>query len=111
VESIIAQLILNPDEDENASGHSNCQASDVDERKTLVPFDLAEGDFNITPNKRRHDMGGMPVRTASLVELGFSVLLSEGVSRSRLFERCMEGRLLIETFIDLMVDLIPEMGF
>jgi len=111
VESIVAQLILYPDEDENTGGYPDGQASDVDERKTLVPFDLAEGDFYIAPDKRGHDVRRMPVRAASLVEFGFFVLLSEDIRRSGLFERRTEGRFLIKTCLDLMVDLIPEVGF
>jgi hypothetical protein len=111
VKSVIAELALNPEKDQNAGGHADRQSGHVNERIGLMPSDLTEGDFNIAPYKGGHNSRGMPELVASLIELSFFVFLSQDVSRSGLFERHSKGCLLIETSLDLMVDLIPEMGF
>ena len=45
MKSIIAQLILNMEDDEQAAGHTNGQTGYVDERIGLVFLDSAKSDF------------------------------------------------------------------
>ena len=111
MEAIEAEFALNPEKNQNAGGHADRQPGHVDEGIGLVPSDLPEGDFDIAPYEGGHDPGGMPDRMASLIKISFFVFLSQDVCRSGLLERYTKGRLLVETALDLMIDLIPEMGF
>ncbi len=45
MKSIIAQLILNMEDDEQAAGHADGQTGYVDERIGFVLLDGAKGDF------------------------------------------------------------------
>ncbi len=45
MKSIIAQLILNMEDNKQAAGHTDSQTGDVDERINLVFLDVSKSDF------------------------------------------------------------------
>jgi hypothetical protein len=42
---IVAQLILNPENDEKTAGQTNRQARDVDRREDFVPMEVSKSNF------------------------------------------------------------------
>jgi hypothetical protein len=95
----------------DAACHPDGKPGNVKKRIAFLTSDLPRYDLDITPYEGRHESGGMPERMASLIKLCLFVFLSQGGSRSGLFQRHRKGSLLVETSLDLMVDLIPEVGF
>jgi len=47
VKGVETQFIPNPEENQNAGGHSDRKPSQVDKGISLMPFDFTEGDFKI----------------------------------------------------------------
>ncbi len=77
VEAVEAQLVLNPEEDEQGAGHAQGQAGDVDEGISFVFPKVAKGDLEVafkhlmTPIKLIADMAGKSGQDlAPAIELG-----------------------------------------
>ena len=47
MEFVVAELILNPQQNENAAGHADGQPGDIDRSKSLMPDDVPESDLEI----------------------------------------------------------------
>jgi hypothetical protein len=52
VEAVEAQLVLDPEQDEQGAGHAQGQAGHVEKGIALVPPDGSEGDFKIALEHR-----------------------------------------------------------
>jgi len=48
VETVIAQLIAHPEQDEQGAGHSDGQARDIDDGESLVPLEVSHGENQAT---------------------------------------------------------------
>jgi len=50
METVIAQLVLDPEEDGHAAGHPGGQAGDIDDGVTLLLVGLAQGQLDVVPD-------------------------------------------------------------
>ena len=53
MEPVITGFKMHIGEDEEAGGHADRQAEDIDNRKNLIPEEVPPGDLEIVPEHRR----------------------------------------------------------